>query len=236
MTYTATIVDTYQLTPRVKGFRLRVPGHTFEYEPGQHTTVRFESGDRQVVRPYTPTNLPGTDQLTLAIKRYEDGLASSYMHTRTRGDEITIGPIEGNLTLADPDRDVAFIGTGTGLTPLLAMARQYMQVGTGNAHFLYGEKRDESIIHRGALNDLAAANTNLTVTFSLSDPDWSWTDRVGYVQTHLEELFDDFAERDFYVCGVPKMVVETKAQLRELGAPDERIHSEGWEDGAVSDD
>ena len=202
MTRTATVVDTYELTPRVKGFRLRVPGETFEYEAGQHTTIHFEAGSGEVVRPYTPTNLPGTDE----------------------------------LTLADPDRDVAFVGTGTGITPLLAMARQYVAEGTGDAHFLFGEKSEESIIHRGTLNELAAADSNFEVIFSLSDPGWRWTGRVGYVQTHLKELFDDFESRDFYVCGVPQMVVDTKARLRELGAPEERIHSEGWEDGAVSED
>ena len=236
VTQTATVVDTYELTPRVKGFRLRVPGAEFAYEPGQHTTIHFEAGGGEVVRPYTPTNLPGTDQLTLAIKRYDDGLASSYMHTRDPGDEVTIGPIDGDLTLADPDRDVAFLGTGTGITPLLAMARQYLREGTGNAHFVFGEKTEESIIHHATLNEFAASDSAFDVTFSLSDPEWDWTGRIGYVQEHLEELFDDFESRDFYVCGVPQMVVDTKQTLRGLGAPDERIHSEGWEGSVVSDD
>ncbi|WP_226042911.1 hypothetical protein [Natrinema sp. DC36] len=42
--------------------------------------------------------------------------------------------------------------------------------------------------------------------------------------------------RDFYVCGVPGMVVETKDELRDIGAPEDRIHSEGWEDDAVTDE
>ena len=85
MTHEATVVDTYQITPRVKGFRLRVPGHEFEYDPGQHTTIRFESGNERIVRPYTPTNLPGTEELAPTIKRYDDGLASSC----TRSDRVT---------------------------------------------------------------------------------------------------------------------------------------------------
>ena len=85
MTHEATVVDTYQITPRVSGFRLRVPGHEFEYDPGQHTTIRFESGNERIVRPYTPTNLPGTEELAPTIKRYDDGLASSC----TRSDRVT---------------------------------------------------------------------------------------------------------------------------------------------------
>lgn len=36
------------------------------------------------------------------------------------------------------------------------------------------------------------------------------------------------------LCGVPPMVVATKEKLSELGVPEERIHSEGWEDGVVN--
>lgn len=233
MTHTAKVVDVYDVTPDVKGFRLRVPGHEFSFEPGQHTTIRFESGDESVVRPYTPTNLPGSDEIALTIRRYEDGLASSYMHTKRPGGEVTIGPIEGNLTLDNPDRDVAFLASGTGLTPLLSILRQYLRDGSGHAEVVFGESREETIIHRETLNELAANHTNLDVTFTLSDPNWEWTGRAGYVQEHLEELFDDFENRDFYICGVPPMVVETKAALKELGSPDKRIHSEGWEDEVV---
>ena len=233
MTYRATIVDTYPLANRVKGFRLRVPDHTFDFEPGQHTTIRFETDGDSVVRPYTPTNLPGTNELTLAIKRYESGYASSYMHTRDVGDTITIGPIEGSLTLDDPDRDIALLASGTGLTPMLAICRHYLQEGSGSVHVVLGERTGESIMHRSTLNELAAEHPELSVTFTLSDPEWDWLGRVGYVQEHLDELFDDFDTRDFYICGVPQMVVDTKEELRELGTPEERIHSEGWEDGVV---
>jgi len=97
MTRTATITDVYRLTPRVKGFRLRVPQEPLEFDPGQHTTVQFEADGKEVVRPYSPMTLPGTDEFALAIKRYDDGLASSYMHARTPGDEITIGEFGGTF-------------------------------------------------------------------------------------------------------------------------------------------
>ncbi|MDS0475541.1 NADH-cytochrome b5 reductase [Natrinema sp. 1APR25-10V2] len=236
MTRTATTIDTYRLTPRVTGFRLRVPGEEFAFDPGQHTTVRFEAGGTEVVRPYSPTTLPGTDEFALAIKRYDDGLASSYMHTRSPGDEVEIGEFEGNLALENPDRDIALLASGTGLTPLLSILRQYARIGNGDAHLVFGERTADSIFHRSTLDELAAMDDSVAVTYTLSDPEWSWLGRVGYVQEHLEDLFDEFETRDFYVCGVPGMVVETTDRLRELGAPEERIHSEGWESDAVDEE
>jgi ferredoxin-NADP reductase len=50
----------------------------------------------------------------------------------------------------------------------------------------------------------------------------------------VEDVVGDLDGRDFYVCGVPEMVVQTKDRLDELGVPDARVHSEGWEDDEVS--
>nr|WP_299233203.1 hypothetical protein [Natronomonas sp.] len=87
----------------------------------------------------------------------------------------------------------------------------------------------------GTLNELAADHPNPDVTFTLSDPNWEWTGRIGYVQNHLDEPFESVEARDLYICGVPPMVVETRAALRDIGTPEARIHSEGWEDEVVDD-
>lgn len=237
MSFEATITSIHQMTPRVKQFVLEAE-REFEFEPGQHTTVRFEQDDpdededQQVVRPYTPTSTPESDEITLAIKRYDDGTASVYMHERDPGDTVSLGSLEGNLTLENPDEDVAFVSTGTGITPMMAMLKQYLQSGSGEAHFFYGEKTQEDVMYRETLDQLDAANENLSVVYSLSEEDWSGP--TGHVQDHLDEFLDDL-ERDFYVCGVPQMVVDTKDRLDDLGVSEDRVFSEGWEEDEVTD-
>ncbi|WP_256684303.1 ferredoxin--NADP reductase [Halococcus qingdaonensis] len=237
MPFEATITSIHRMTPRVKQFVVEAE-ETFDFDPGQHTTVRFERDepdddeDEQVVRPYTATNTPGNDRITLAIKRYDDGTASVYMHEREVGDTITLGELGGNLTLRDTDRDVVFVSTGTGITPMIAMLKQYLEVGTGEAHFFYGEKNQENVMYRETLDQLAAEHDELSVVYSLSDEEWAGP--TGYVQDHLDDRLDDL-DRDFYVCGVPGMVVDTKDELDELGVDDDRVFSEGWEDGEVED-
>ena len=236
MTYTATIASVHQMTPNVKQFRLVVDDREFDYRPGQHTTVHMPDGDDEVVRPYTPTSLPGTNQLTLMIKRYDDGTVSVYMHDRERGDEIEIGDIEGNLYLRDTDRDVAFVASGTGITPMMTMLKHYLREGAGDAHFFFGEKDQEHVMYRETLDQLEAENENLTVTYSLSEAGDDWDGPTGHVQEHVFERLDAADDRHFYVCGVPEMVVETQDLLSERGVPDERVFTEGWEGDEISEE
>lgn len=195
-----------------------------------------EDEDEEVVRPYTPTALPGTGRITLAIKRYPGGVASTWLHDRDPGDTMEVEAVDGNLYLRDLDADVAFVSTGTGITPMIAMAKQYVREGTGTAHFLFGETDEDHLIYRETLDGMAADHPNFEVTYVLSDADEAWPGREGHVQDHLADALDGVGGRDFYVCGVPEMVVETRELLGEQGVSDDRVHVEGWEGDAVSED
>jgi ferredoxin-NADP reductase len=265
-THEVMITSIHQMTPNVKQFVLESDGYTFEFDPGQHTHVHFqreespaadenednanesdwgesesdEEGDDgeddEVVRPYTATSLPGTGKITLAIRRYPDGTASTWMHDRDPGDTIDIEELGGNLYLRDLDSDVAFVSTGTGITPMIAMVKQYVEAGTGQVHFFFGEKDEEHVFYRETLDQLEAQHENLEVVYVLSEADEGWPGPEGHVQDHLADYLDDFGGRDFYVCGVPEMVVETKEYLAERGADEESVYVEGWEGDEVSDE
>jgi len=231
-TFPATLTSIHQMTPRVKQYLLRVEGHTFSYQPGQHITITFEQDGETVQRPYTPVNLPGTDTLALAIKRYDDGTASVWMDEREMGDTIAIAEPGGNLHLRDPNRDVVFLSTGTGITPMMAMLKQYLDEGTGQVAFLYGERTQEDLMFRETLDHLSADHPNLTVLYSLSHEEWDGP--TGFVQNHLDEALDgDFNDPHYYICGVPPMVVDTEETLAERGVSEDRIFTEGWESEAV---
>ncbi len=232
-TLETTLTSIHEMTLRVKQFILEAGGdHTFSYQPGQHVVIKFEQNGDVVGRPYTPVNLPGTGALALGIKRYEDGTASTWMHDRSVGEEITITKPSGNLHLRDLDRDVVFLSTGTGITPMIAMLKQYLSEGSGRAAFLYGERTQEDIMYRETLDHLSADHENLEVLYSLSDEDWDGP--TGHVQTHLGDVVDErFEDPHHYICGIPPMVVDSEEMLQEEGVDDGRIFTEGWESDAV---
>ncbi len=233
-TLDAVVTSIHPLTPRVKQFLLRVEGHTFTYKPGQHLSIAIEDDrGRPIYRPYSPVNRPGTDTVALAVKRYEEGTASVWMHERTLGDPVPLTAPSGNLHLHDLKRDVVFLATGTGITPMLAMLLQYLNEANGQATFLFGERTQDDLMYRETLDRLSASHANLTVEYVLSDEDWPR--RTGFVQDHLWDVAGEDASAHFYLCGVPQMVVDTKAVLHEAGVPDEHVFTEGWEQGAVDE-
>ncbi|ELY56858.1 phenol hydroxylase [Natronococcus amylolyticus DSM 10524] len=241
MTLSVTVADVHRMTPDVKQFRLVADDHRFEFDPGQHTSVHFEADGEDQERPYTAINAPGTNQLVLTIKRYDDGTGSVYMHDRTPGDEIEIDPVDGNLHLRDPERDALFVATGTGITPLYPMIRQYADEGQGTATLVFGERDQEHLIFRESLDQLRAGTDAVSVEYVLSDADddAAWNGRTGHVQDHLQESLEgleDLANVDCYVCGVPEMVLETQDLLEDAGVDGDRVFTEGWEADAADDD
>jgi glycine betaine catabolism B len=253
-TLDTTLISRQMLTSDTAQLVLRAPGHTFNFEPGQHVGVAYESDDGLVHRSYSPVSLPGTDTLALMVTRYEDGTCSVWLHEREIGKTIQLTDPSGNLSLRDPERDVVFLATGTGLTPMLAMLQAYRQTGTGRATLIYGERTLADVPYRETLNLWAAGTDRLDVTYALSHsddtPDRSSEAtgpgdtapsgiadiRHGYVQTHLGGMLDPETLQTayFYACGVPQMVVDTEETLTgDLGVDEDRVFTEGWEAGAI---
>lgn len=237
MTLTVTVADVHRMTPDVKQFRLVADDHVFAYEPGQHTMVHFENDGEEDARPYTAANLPGTSELVLAIKRYEGGNGSVFMHDRTPGEEIEIEEIAGNLHVHDLDREAVFVATGTGITPLYPMLKQCAREGSGDAHLVFGERDQDHLIFRESIDQLRAEHEGVSVEYVLSDPSRAWNGQTGHVQDHLlDSLPDDaLADAHFYLCGVPEMVVDTQGLLESEGVDADRIFTEGWESDAAGE-
>jgi ferredoxin-NADP reductase len=220
------------MTPTVKQFQLRLENDSWSFKSGQHTHIRFEKDGEEVVRPYTPITLPERDDhFCLAIKRYDDGTASVWMHERDMGDVVEVNEPEGSLYIRNYDMDIVLISTGTGATPMYAMLRDYLQKGSGKVYYFHGEKTRKHLLFQESLDQLEAEHENLEVIYSLSDQDWNG--REGFIQEHLADVLDGFEDKHFYICGVPQMVVDTQDTLEENGVEEERVFTEGWESDAA---
>lgn len=224
----ATITRITEISPDCKQFIIELNKGTFTGEAGQHTALQTANG----VKPYSVLAV-NESKVGLMIRAYGTDGVADYMDARSVGDTVEIQPrLTGNLTLQGADRPAVFIGTGTGITPLIGLLQAYIAGDGPNAVFMFGEKTRNQLLYKSLLEQYELTHS-VETRFSLSREDWNG--HTGYIQEQLPEVVESIGnDADYYVCGVPAAVVAAKDQLGDLDVPSTRVHTEGWEDAQVS--
>ena len=124
--FSAKVIAVRQLTHDVRqiDFRLMEP-REIRFKAGQF--VSFEVPDartgRTVTRPYSIASAPSTpDRVSLLLNFVPDGPGSTYLFKLNEGDTTTFSGPAGNFYLRDdPERELLFVATGTGIAPIRSM-------------------------------------------------------------------------------------------------------------------
>jgi len=220
-------------TPRCKSLVLDVPdwaGHT----AGQHVDVRLTAEDGyQAQRSYSIASPPEERQIILTVERLDDGEVSPYLtDVLQAGDQLELrGPIGGYFTWWVADGGpLLLVAGGSGIVPLMAMLRhRAAQQSTLPTRLLYSSRAFEEIIYRQELEQLAAADTTLMVTHTLTRRQpASWTGyrrRIDHAML-AEAAWPPSDQPQAFVCG-PTALVETVASaLVALGHEALRVKTE----------
>ncbi|XP_008277742.1 cytochrome b5 reductase 4 [Stegastes partitus] len=223
-------------------FRLQLPRGTVMHVPvGKHVYLKALIQDTEVVRPYTPVdqNLTGPSQhslqesdLYLMIKVYPDGVFTPHLNTLHIGDHISVSSPEGTFSLR-PLRDATnlyLLAAGTGFTPMARLIHQALQdIDTIRiTKLLFFNRREEDILWRCELDELAANNERFQVEYVLSEPSESWTGRKGRVD---ESMLNEFLIRPdgskcyVCVCGPTAFTELTTGLLKQLSFHEEELHA-----------
>ena len=208
-------------TPRVRTLSLDVPdwpGH----RAGQHLDVRLTAEDGyQAERSYSIASAPG-DGVALTVERLDDGEVSPYLVDDAReGDRVEVrGPIGGYFVWdGDEPEPVLLVGGGSGVVPLMAMARQRARVGsTAPMKLLLSSRTIEDVIYREELDALAGGGFEVVHTLTRSQPP-GW---AGYSRRIDSELLAEVAwpaseSPRVYVCGSTRFVDAAADGLLQAG-------------------
>jgi ferredoxin-NADP reductase len=192
------------------------PGHL----PGQHVDVRLTAADGySTERSYSIASAPAGSRLELTIQRLDDGEVSPYLtEVLRRDDPLELrGPIGGYFAWrsADPAA-VLLIGGGSGVVPLMAMART--RVAEGRAapmHLIYSTRSPETLLYAAELERIAEHKPCLAVdvVYTRAAPP-GWDGRLGRLDAAgLAALTGPRdAGASCFVCG-PTAFVENIANL-----------------------
>ena len=245
----ARVVEVIEETGDAHSVVLEVPDEAraaFDYKPGQFLTVAVPS-DRTgtVARCYSLSSAPHeTDLLKITVKRTVEGYGSNWICDNVRsGHQLTVLAPSGIFTPADLDADFLLFAGGSGITPVISIAKSALARGSGAVVLLYANRDERSVIFAGELTELAEKHPDRFVVVH-------WLESVQGLPTpaHMRAFAQHFLSYDAFVCGPGPFMQGVVAALKELGFPRERRHQEKFvslggnpfgdevEDLAVDDD
>ena len=124
----------------------------------------------------------------------------------------------GPFTLQhEPDRELLFIGTGTGVAPLWSMMATLLEEASFRSiRLLWGLRTESDRYYLKELEVWATQYENFSYDLTLSKPSVGWQGKQGRVTDLLEELAT--ADRlAAYICGNLAMVKEVSNLLHTRG-------------------
>ncbi|CAG6016102.1 unnamed protein product [Menidia menidia] len=223
-------------------FRLQPPrGTVLQVPVGKHVYLKAQIQDTEVVRPYTPVDQslvaasppsPQGSDLYLMIKVYPDGVFTPYINSLNIGERISVSGPEGNFSLR-PLRDITslyLLAAGTGFTPMARLIHLALHSSESIrlTKLLFFNRREEDILWRRELDELAASSDRFQVEYVLSEPSDGWTGRRGRVdQAMLDGTLErtDGSRSYACVCGPSAFTEIATGLLKQLGVGEEELHA-----------
>ena len=239
--YTLKVVDLRKETEDTITLCFKQPGlRKIKYLAGQYLTLIFRINGRRYIRPYSFSSAPAVDQqLEVTIKRVLNGIVSNHIHDIIKiGDSIEVMPPLGDFTCEDDAASIFLWGVGSGITPLISIAKQLLSTSDDcQVHLFYGNKNDESTIFLSQLGLLQNQfsdrftvkhfYTRMKISKQIPHVIEGRIDRNNTVSI-LQE-FNSIAESKHYICGPIGLKESVKSALKRFSVSEENIFSEDFE-------
>jgi len=197
-----------------------------DFHAGQYLTVVRE---RSLARSYSIASLPGdvgeNPEVELHIRRVANGRMSGWLFGNAGpGDRVEVqGPSGECFYVAGRQHmPMLLVGTGTGLAPLYAIARDALRSGhRAPVHLVHGATRPAGLYLRDELLATARSHANFQYTASVLEGGGDGC-VTGPLEGLLATRFPNLEGWRGYVCGDPGLVksLRMKLFLAGIGMPD----------------
>ena len=233
------ISNIISLTPTVKEIYLKVPAD-FIFQPGQYVTLSLKQQDKVIARSYSICSSPTeTEVIKLCVKIVAGGEFTSLLNTLSVGQAIkVVGPM-GNFVLAEEEltHPKVFIGTGTGLSPLMSMLLYNLEKKPEvPITLLTGYRHASEILYRPLWQSYLQKYKQFNYHIALTQPEQPVTDstiQTGRIQTLFADKIDSHLLKNpytsFYLCGLSEMIIQSREKLLTMGVKATNIHYEQYD-------
>lgn len=217
-------------------------GAMFHFIPGQYVTLINPAG---IARSYSVANNYERDQyLEFHISETREGLFTGWLFRDAKpGDVLHMRGPSGDCFYSNSGGDdfpIVLAGTGTGLAPLYAIARDALERGhKGDIHFYHGGRTSDHLYYVKELQALQERHPQLH--YHPCAREASGTAEVagleaGSVEAVVIEKTDPagLASTRFYLCGAPDFVHGLRKQVFLKGASSRNIYCDPFLERSVA--
>lgn len=211
--FQATLRERRALAADMTEFTLAGPGPA-GFLPGQYALL-YPPGVNGA-RAYSMCNLPNDDGLwQFIIRRVPGGRGSaSVFEHLVPGASIPFDGPYGHAYLRPGARDVVCVAGGSGVGPMLSVARAALAGdATRRVHFFLGLRSQSDLRVAGLLGPLACERLRVTTVLSCPAPDVPWVGATGFVHEEVDRALTGPRQAlEFFFAGPPPMI----AALQDL--------------------
>lgn len=226
--YDLSIQKIKKLTSESVQVTLDVPSDlksTFDFIPGQYINFIIEVNGKEERRSYSICS-GKNEPLSVAVKAVENGTVSVWFNKEAKeGMTLSVSKPEGNFQLKDDAKKVVAFAAGSGITPILSIAKSLAN-GNGEMNLFYGNKSQYSILFNDELTNLA----HLKTTQFLSQEDKEGFKKGRLDKENISEIIKqdiDILKADaFFLCGPEEMIKAGVDTLKMFGVAEDKIHFE----------
>ena len=227
----ATLAGARDLTHDIRefDFALAAPAG---FLPGQYALLRLPGVP--TVRAYSMSNIAGGRLWQFQVKRVPGGQATGVLFDRLAvGDQITLdGPFGHAYLRDDAPRDIVCIAGGSGISPMLSIARGLAEcapLSGRHLHFFYGGRAPSDICGEDVLRTLPQLQGRCTYVPVVSAMETTaprpWSGRTGLVHDAVADAMGaGLAEFEFYFAGPPPMTLAVQRMLLQAKVPLSQAH------------
>lgn len=230
--FTAALAAMRDITHDIREFDL-VADAALPFLPGQYALLALPGVEGK--RAYSMSNVVGpTGAATwqFQIKRMPGGQGTTVLFDQLQvGARIAMdGPFGSAYLREDSPRDVVCISGGSGISPMLSIARAMMHspaMAARKLHFFYGGRALRDICGEAELRELPGFGKRLFYypSLSMTEADADWRGHTGFVHENVLPTIGGIpAAHEFYFAGPPAMTQATQRLLMQNKVPLSQMH------------
>ncbi len=234
-----TVAEIVRDTPDAVAIGFTVPdelAEAFTFHPGQYLTLAATIDGDEARRSYSICSVPGDPHLRVGVKKVADGRFSRFVNEHLAvGHSLRVMTPEGRFTaLVGGRHDYLLVAAGSGITPMLSIARTVLgHEPDSKITLIYGNRSSDTIMFLEEIEDLKDRYLGRFTLIHLLSRETQDVDilngRIDGARIALlaeRGLIDPQGADGVFLCGPGEMIDDVSRGLRDMGVAEDCIRFE----------